>query len=44
MAERAWIIRHGCFASTLASIAFAIDEWRLCAPSNGKRASGRRLP
>jgi hypothetical protein len=35
MAEWAWIIRHGCLASTLATIALADGE---------PRATARRLP
>lgn len=37
MAERAWIIRHGCSALTMASIALANGESR-------PRATARRLP
>jgi hypothetical protein len=36
MAERAWIIRHGCSALTVASIALANGESR-------PRATARRL-
>lgn len=48
MAERPWIIRHGCFTSTLATIAptiaLGLCEWRLSALASGKRASARQLP
>ena len=43
MAERAWIIRHGCSLVGIASTAFAIGKSRFHLSSKGKRAIARLL-
>ena len=44
MAERARIIRHGCFSSALERIVLGMGEWQLSALATGEWVSSRRLP